>query len=194
MKILRYLVVIVATLFIFSGNVSADASNFEPTINMQPDITENQLQILLGYKGEEVMAINHYISWDSSYVTLLDVVPLENFTITKGNEVEDGVYRTINILGDSDYSFTDTNYALLIFEVTDKFKVGKKSDIIYYDYQAVGPNKNKLRHKGSVMTLQRDTNSEMLFLMGEIDNNLNVKLQIIVIMIALEHRDEVKMD
>lgn len=175
MKILRYLVIVVASLFIFSGNVNAAASNFEPTINMQPDITENQLQILLGYKGEEVMAINHSISWDSTYLTLLDVVPLENFTVTKGNEVEDGVYRTISILGDSDYSFTDTNYALLIFEVTDKFKVGKKSDVIYYDYQAVGPNKNKLRHKGLVMTLQRDTNSEMLFLMGDIDNNLKIK-------------------
>lgn len=175
MKILRYMVVIIGSLFIMMCGVSAASTNFEPTINMQPDITENQLQILLGYKGEEVMAINHTFSWDSRYVTLLDVIPLENFTITKGNEVEDGYYRTINILADSDYSFLDTNYALLIFEVTDKFKVGSKSDIIYYNYEAVGPVKDKFRHKGSVMTLQRDTNSEMLFLLGDIDNNFKMK-------------------
>lgn len=155
--------------------VSAGSSNFEPTIFMGSDITEDQVQILMGFKGEQAMALSHKISWDSEYLTFVDIYPLENFVVTKGKIVEDGRYRTIEIVSDSDYAFLDTNYALIIFSVTPKFKKGKNSDVIFYTYEGAAPDKTRMRHVGLVQTLQRTSASEMLYSLKPIDDDVRFK-------------------
>ena len=106
--------------------VFADSSNFEATINMEPEITENQINLVLGFRGEEVMAVSETITYDSTRISLLDVVAIDNFAVTLGEETIDGKWHTIKVLADSMYSFTDTNYAVAVFEVKDNFKNGKR--------------------------------------------------------------------
>ena len=169
MKYIRYII----TMFfcIMAVNVYAATSNFEPTINMEPDITENQISIIVGYKGENIMAVTQSLSYESDYLSLVDVTMMDNFVVTKGNEHKDASFQTLKILADSDYAFEDINYAVLTFEIKDKFKVGKSSKIFMYSYEAIGPNKDKYRHKGYEMTLRRDEVGQMAFLLKIIDSS-----------------------
>lgn len=169
MKYIRYFLTIFVCMI--AVNVYAATSNFEPTINMAPDITENQISVIVGYKGENIMALTQNISYEREYLTLVDVTTMDNFVVTKGNEQKDGNFQTIKLLADSDYAFEDINYAVLTFELKDKFKVGKSSKVFMYTYEAAGPNKDKYRHKGYEMTLRRDDVGEMAFLLKVIDSS-----------------------
>lgn len=175
--------------FIFGGTlVFADSSNFEATINMEPEITENQINLVLGFRGEEVMAISETITYDSSRITLLDVVAIDNFSVTLGEETIDGKWHTIKVLADSMYSFTDTNYAVAIFEVKDNFKKDKTNDLFLYNVEAVGPEKSKYRYRGDFLTLTRESVSEMYFKIEPINNNTKVNYflkQYLVIIVVI---------
>lgn len=168
--------------------VFADSSNFEATINMEPEITENQINLVLGFRGEEVMAVSETITYDSTRINLLDVVAIDNFAVTLGEETIDGKWRTIKVLADSMYSFTDTNYAVAVFEVKDNFKNGKSNDLFLYNVEAVGPEKSKYRYRGDYLTLTRESASEMYFKTEMINNNtkLNYFLkQYLVIIVVI---------
>lgn len=169
MKYIKYMVTMLFCMMAI--NVYAATSNFEPTINMEPDITENQISIIVGYKGENIMAVTQNISYERDYLSLVDVTMMDNFVVTKGNEKQESGFQTLKILADSDYAFEDVNYAVLTFEVKDKFKVGKSSKIFMYSYEAIGPNKDKYRHKGYEMTLRRDEVGQMAFLLSAIDSS-----------------------
>lgn len=169
MKYIRYIITVFFC--VVSMNVYAATSNFEPTINMEPDITENQISIIVGYKGENLMAVTQNISYEPDYLSLIDVTMMDNFIVTKGNEKKDSNFQTLKILADSDYAFEDINYAVLTFELKDKFKVGKSSKVFMYSYEAIGPNKDKYRHKGYEMTLRRDEAGLMAFLLKIIDSS-----------------------
>lgn len=169
MKYIRYFFTIFVCMI--AVNVYAATSNFEPTINMAPDITENQISVIVGYKGENIMALTQNIAYEREYLTLIDVTMMDNFVVTKGNEQQEGNFQTIKLLADSDYAFEDINYAVLTFELKDKFKVGKSSKVFMYTYEAAGPNKDKYRHKGYEMTLRRDDVGEMAFLLKAIDSS-----------------------
>lgn len=175
--------------FIFGGTlVFADSSNFEATINMEPEITENQINLVLGFRGEEVMAISETITYDSSRITLLDVVAIDNFSVTLGEETIDGKWHTIKVLADSMYSFTDTNYAVAVFEVKDNFKKDKTNDLFLYNVEAVGPEKSKYRYRGDFLTLTRESVSEMYFKIEPINNNTKVNYflkQYLVIIVVI---------
>lgn len=184
----RYLIFTVLC-FIFGGSlVFADSSNFEATINMEPEITENQINLVLGFRGEEVMAISETITYDSSRITLLDVVAIDNFSVTLGEETIDGKWHTIKVLADSMYSFTDTNYAVAVFEVKDNFKKDKTNDLFLYNVEAVGPEKSKYRYRGDFLTLTRESVSEMYFKIEPINNNTKVNYflkQYLVIIVVI---------
>lgn len=167
----KYLIFSIICFILGASLVFADSSNFEATINMEPEITENQINLVLGFRGEEVMAVSETITYDSSRITLLDVVAIDNFSVTLGEETIDGKWHTIKVLADSMYSFTDTNYAVAIFEVNNNFKKGKTNDMFLYNVEAVGPEKSKYRYRGDLLTLTRESASEMYFKIDTIDNS-----------------------
>lgn len=176
MKKLKYFLIAVLTFFVLEFNVMAVSSNFESTINMEPDITENRVNVVLGFTGEEVMIVNQTLSYDSSKLKLVEVLPMDNFEVTTSVEKEEGSkYQTLNILADSDYSFNASNYCIAVFEVKPSFKVKKKADVFLYNVEATGPSQEKYRTSGSIMTMNRDTASEMYFLVSNVDNFTNIK-------------------
>lgn len=175
MKKLKYLLIAVITFFVFEFNVLAVSSNFESTINMEPDITENKVNVVLGFTGEEVMIVKQTLSYDSSKLKLVEVLPMDNFEVTTSVEKKEGSkYQTLNILADSDYSFDASNYCIVVFEVKSDFKVKKKADVFLYNVEATGPSKDKYRTSGNIMTMNRESASEMYFLMSNISNSTNV--------------------
>lgn len=176
MKKLKYLIVAVLTFFVLEFNVLAVSSNFESTIDMEPDITENRVNVVLGFTGEEVMIVNQTLSYDSSKLKLVEVVPMDNFEVTTSIEKKEGSkYQTLKILADSDYSFNASNYCVAVFEVKSNFKVKNKADVFLYNVEATGPSKEKYRSIGSIMTMNRASKSEMNYLVAKVDNFTSTK-------------------
>lgn len=175
MKIIKYLFVVFISLLCFNTYVYAESSNFEPFVTMATDITENQIKVALGFDGEEIMTIKETLTYDSNKLTLVEVTALDNFTVTTSPEKKEGKYRTIEILADSDYSFNESNYAILVFEVKPAFKKKNKSEIFLYDYTASGPEKIKYRSKGLISTLNRVSISEMNFVLDNITDSTKTK-------------------
>lgn len=176
MKKLKYLLIAVLTFFVLEFNVMAVSSNFESTINMEPDITENRVNVVLGFTGEEVMIINQTLSYDSSKLKLVEVLPMDNFEVTTSVEKKEGSkYQTLKILADSNYSFNASNYCIAVFEVNPSFKVKKKADVFLYGVEATGPSQEKYRTSGNIMTMNRESLSEMYFLVSNIDNFTSTK-------------------
>lgn len=175
MKIKKYLFIIVSMLLCFNMNVFAESSKFEPFLTMPTDITENQVRVALGFAGEEIMTIKETLTYDSNKLTLVEVQALDNFNVTTSPEKKNGKYRTLEILADSDYSFNESNYAILVFEVKASFKKKNKSDIFLYDYTASGPDKIKYRSKGVISTLNRVSASEMNFVLDDITDSTKTK-------------------
>lgn len=174
MRFFKYIILSIVTFFTF--NLIALAAPFSITVNMEATITDNTLSIVVGFKDEEVQAISHYISYDAEMLSLIDVVSLENFTVTKSNEVEDGKYRTLKILADTDGSFYDTNYAVIIFELKDKFAVKESTHVFFYGYEAVGSDMVLMRNSGVDINLRRDTSSTMLYTSANIDNFTRIRI------------------
>lgn len=161
MKRIKMILVILISFFVSINPVLAETSKFEATINMEPEITENQINLVLGFRGEEVMAVKETITYDATRLTLLDIVPIDNFTVTKGNETIDGKWHTVKLVADSIYSFNDTNYAIAVFEVKDNFKVKKESDVFLYGVEGSGTAKIKYRYRGDYVLLTRESNTNM---------------------------------
>ncbi|MCH5167315.1 MAG: hypothetical protein J1F35_05420 [Erysipelotrichales bacterium] len=175
MKILRYLLTFMIFMFVLTFGVKADSAHFEPFVEMYTDITENQIRMTLGFSGEEIMTIKGTVSYDPSKLTLADVEELDNFTVTTSLEDDENGYRTFSILADSDYSFNESYYATLVFDVNPGFKNKKKSDIFFYDFTAGGPEKIKFRSSGFITTLNRISISEMNYVLNTIDKNTKTK-------------------
>lgn len=162
MKTIKFLIVILISIFSFNFNVLAASSKFDATVNLIPEISNDEVTIIIGYTGEEIMAVSNYISWDSNYLMLSSVGALEDYNVTNNNPVIDGKYNTIKVLGDSDYSYSDSNYAVVVFQMTDKFTVGQKTDVIFYNYEAAGIDIYKYKHKGYILKLERETRDKMV--------------------------------
>ncbi len=175
MKKLKYLFCMIITFLFGIYPVLAASSNFDTSISMDPYITENQVKLVLGFTGEEIMIVNQTLSYDSNYLKLVDVVAMDNFTITTSKEKSDGKYRTIEILADSDYSFNESNYCIVIFSVNSKFKTKKKSDIFLYNVESTGPNKEKYRVKGNIITMDRESTSVMNLIIEDIKDSTKIK-------------------
>lgn len=187
MKYIKYFIVAIFSFFIINSSVLAASSKFEITVNMQPDITENQVNVLVGFTGEDVMAVSHNFAYDSSKLTLVDIIPLDTFTITKGHETINGKWKSIPILADSNYSFTSTNYAVIVFEVNKGFKINNKADVFFYNAEAAGPDKSKYRSNGKLMVMDKESPSEMYFLTEEINDSTKIKYWILehIVLIVL---------
>ena len=174
-KAFKLLVVMLTTFCVFSINVMAGSSKFDPTINLLPEITNDQIVFVIGYTGEEIMAVSHKISWDSNYLSLVSVSQIPDFTVTSSNPLEDQEYRTISIVGDSDFSYLDTNYASVVFELTDKFVVGEKTEVIFYGYESAGLDVYKYKHRGYMLTLNRESRTKMVYFEKAIDDSIKTK-------------------
>lgn len=163
MRKLKYILLIMISFFIFNTTVLAESSAFTTMINMEPEIVDGKVNVLLGYMGEEVMVVDHYLSYDHTRLKLLEVVPFDNFKVDISDEKIDGKYSTFRVLADSDYSFKESNYAVAIFEVKDNFKNMNTADVFVYNVLAASPVKQLYRNTGNIATLIRNSANEMYF-------------------------------
>lgn len=171
----KYIILFVLIDFLCISTVLADSSKFEPILTMPGDITEDEVVVLLGFAGEDIMVINNKLTYDSRYLELVNVQALENFNVTVSDESTEGKWTTVNILGDSMYSFKETNYAIVTFKVLDKFKVNKKVDVFFYDYEAAGSEKYKYRSSGMLFEMQRETQSNMIYITKNCDTAMKIE-------------------
>lgn len=174
MKIIKRIILILMIVFIYNDTVFASA--FEPTINMDTEINDGYISIVLGFKGTEVMALTNNLVFDEKLLVLEDITALEDFVVTRGDNIQEKKYTSVKILADSDYAFLDTNYAVVTFKLTDNFKIKDKTRIFFENYEVTGLDKIKKRDKGFLLTVTRDSKSSVLFLMGDITDRTNLEL------------------
>lgn len=172
MKYIKYLFIFIISIFMVNMNVLAASSKFDPLIDVQTtDIIDNQIFIIIGYEGENVLALTQEVAFESKYLELDKISPLAGFDITKGVTKDEGSYSTVKILADSNKVYNDVKYAILTFNVKDAFKVGKTARVFLYNYDSIGPNKDKYRHKGYTVTVKRDSKGEVVFFTNAIDDS-----------------------
>lgn len=175
MKYLKYILVILCGFVLININVNAASSKFEPVLDLETEIIDDQLFIILGYRGESILALTQEIGYQNDYLELNQVTELSDFKITQSKAKYDGSYTMVKILADSDTVFDDVKFAILTFDLKDKFKVGSSTTIFLYNYDAVGPKKDKYRHKGYELEVKREASDEAMFLKRGIDENTKTK-------------------
>ena len=171
MKYLKYVLVILCGFVLININVNAASSKFEPILDLETEIIDDQLFVILGYRGESILALTQEIGYQNDYLELNQVTELSDFKITQSKAKYDGSYTMVKILADSDKVYDDVKFAILTFDLKDKFKVGSSTTIFLYNYDAVGPKKDKYRHKGYELEVKREASDEAMFLKRGIDEN-----------------------
>ncbi len=175
MKYLKYVLVILCGFVLININVNAASSKFEPILDLETEIIDDQLFVILGYRGESILALTQEIGYQNDYLELNQVTELSDFKITQSKAKYDGSYTMVKILADSDKVYDDVKFAILTFDLKDKFKVGSSTTIFLYNYDAVGPKKDKYRHKGYELEVKREASDEAMFLKRGIDENTKTK-------------------
>lgn len=175
MKSIRLMIFSIMSFFMFILSVHAEATNFAPMISMDPDIKDGQVNVVLGFTGEEAMIINHIFSYDASKLKMVSVSAMDNFNVEVTDEYIDEKYRTISILADSDYSFNEVEYCVVTFEVLPEFKRKRTADIFVYNFEGIGPKFNKSRNFGQIMTMVRESPQEMYYTLNDITDKTKIE-------------------
>ncbi len=175
MKYIKYFLLFFISLLILNVNVLAASSKFEPILDVETEIIDNQVFLIIGYEGEDVLALTQEIAYENKYLELVNIAPLGDFEITQGVKKDQGTYSTVKILADSNKVYNDVKYAILVFDIKEAFRVGKSATVFLYNYDSIGPNKDKYRHKGFEIEVKRDTATEAMFLKNPIDNMTKTK-------------------
>lgn len=175
MKYIKHCIFVMMMFILCSINVFAASSRFEPIVDLETEIIDNQVFIIIGYDGEDILALTQEIAFENKYLELDSITPLGGFEITKGVKRDEGTYSTVKMLADSNKVYNDVKYAILAFNTTDAFKVGKSATVFLYNYDSIGPNKDKYRHKGYEITVKRAAQDEAMFLKNPIDDSTKNK-------------------
>lgn len=141
----KLITILISIFFLFGISMQVEAGEFTPTINIERTIIDNNIYVMLGYKGENVLALSQSLSYDEDMLSLVAITPLENFSLTKSKEYAKEELKKVNILVDSNISYTDIDFVILTFSLTPKFQVGKQAKLFFQEYEAAGPEKKLLK-------------------------------------------------
>lgn len=177
MRYIKLFMIFIVSLLLVNTNVYAASSKFEPLISLEEEIIDDQVFVIVGYEGENVLALTQEISYENKYLDFVSVSPLADFDVTKGIKKDEGTFSTVKILADSSNKvYNDVKYAILVFNVKDAFKVGKSTTVFLYNYDSIGPNKDKYRHRGFEISIKRSGKNEVMFLKNLIDDSTKTRL------------------
>ena len=120
-KVLAFLI-----LCFISFNMNVFASEFDIKILLENEISDdNTISIVLGYTGKNIMAIQNSVSYDDTMLELMAVSPLSDFVVTKSELYSSKNYTSFDLVADTNNTYVDMNYAVLTFQIKEKFVKGK---------------------------------------------------------------------
>ncbi len=168
MRFLRYYIFLIGV-FLF-GVLRVNAASITPRINMDQTIQDGYLTIVLGFKDQEVISINHDMQYDTDKLKLIDITGLEEFQIEEKPISSEKSTQTVSISVTNSTSYYDTNYAVITFEVTDDFEPEDTARIFFKNYVATSSDGINFYNQGKIMTLIRDNANTMEYLLEDITN------------------------
>lgn len=172
---MKKILILIVSLFISITNVFAASSKFEPTITTDSEIKNNEITILIGYKGENVSDISNYIGYNKEMLTLIKIDGVEEFKVDMTDENISNRYKTFKVIAKNENIYNDANYVSLTFKLTDKFNNNKRADIYFYTYNASSDADYKFRHDGVHLSLKRDSSDYMNYVLEPIDKMSKIK-------------------
>lgn len=171
-KVLAFLI-----LCFISFNMNVFASEFDTKILLENEISDdNTISIVLGYTGKNIMAIQNSVSYDDSMLELMAVSPLSDFVVTKSELYSSKNYTSFDLVADTNNTYVDMNYAVLTFQIKEKFVKGKYTKIFFYSYLSAGPYKDKYRNSGYYLDIKNDGGRYISYVRYTINKNTRLKI------------------
>ena len=177
MKNKVYKVLAFFVLCLVSFNMNVFASEFDTKILLENEISDdNTISIVLGYTGKNIMAIQNSVSFDDSMLELMAVSPLSDFVVTKSELYASRNYTSFDLVADTNNTYVDMNYAVLTFQIKDKFAKGKFTKIFFYSYLSAGPYKDKYRNSGYYLDIKNDGGRYISYVRYTINKGTKLKI------------------
>lgn len=165
-KIKILLLVLVSVLTV---NVYATSSRFEGVVSANSKIIDNQMQIILSFKGEEVNDIKLKISYENKYLKYEGASFMEGYFINSEELVNDTKWNTVDLNVISNDFSSGASFAVLTFDILKPLK--NYTSIFFYDYEAKGTEKYTYVDNGNLLKVKEE-NNEILSIVKKIDKNV----------------------
>ena len=191
MKKLLYVITILL-ISITTINVSAlRTSRYEPTFEADTKITNGQIAIYFGWRGEDANKTTYKIEFDTNMLTLQDVVPIDDFKVKYHEEEKNGSKAIYSFTFESPTTYNEKLFGAIVFVTKDGFNVGKQSEFKVYEIYSYAEDGSKYRNEGYYINLKRESKAEMLAIRTDIetrtkvDRSINFIIPFVVIAIVL---------
>ena len=115
----------------FISNVYALDNQYEVLYKMENELKDNTFTIQLGLREASTMVVMNNILYNQEKLEFVSIDGNDYFTVTKGKEFTNGVFKSFKILADSEYGFQKVYYANLTFKIKDDFKPGERTEIYF---------------------------------------------------------------
>ena len=191
MKKIVYIITILL-LSTISLNVNAlRTSRYEPTFEADTEITDNQLALYFGWRGEEANKTTFKLEFDTSMIELRDVVAFDDFKVVYREESKNGNYKIYSFSFEADTVYPEKLFGGMVFTTTNKFNVGSSSELKVSDIFSYSTDGSKYRNEGYYINFKRESKKEMLAIRkdnetGEkITRSINYIIPVIIVIIII---------
>jgi hypothetical protein len=127
----KLLLIITLIFTFFISNVYASDVQYEVLYKMENELKDNTFTIQLGLREESTMAVMSSVVYNQEKLEFVSIEGNDYFTVTKGKDLTNGVFKSFKILADSDYGFQKVYYANLTFRIKEDFKPGERTEIYF---------------------------------------------------------------
>ena len=132
----KLLLIITLIFTFFISNVYASDVQYEVLYKMDNELKDNTFTIQLGLREASTMVVTNSIMYNQDKLEFVSIEGNDYFTVTKGKELTNGVFKSFKILADSEYGFQKVYYANLTFRIKENFKQGERTEIYFSNNKA----------------------------------------------------------
>lgn len=127
----KLLLIITLIFTFFISNVYASDVQYEVLYKMDNELKDNTFTIQLGLREASTMVVYNSITYNQEKLEFVSIEGNDYFTVTKGKDLTNGVFKSFKILADSEYGFQKVYYANLTFRIKENFKQGERTEIYF---------------------------------------------------------------
>ena len=188
--LLAFIIIVIS---IFIPKVYAD--QFEVLFKMDHELKDDTFTIQLGLREASTMAVMSNVVYNKDKLEFVSIDANEYFTVTKSNDMDDGVFKSFKVLADSDYGFQKVYYANVTFRIRDGLKKGERTDIYFNNNQVATADEIIKTSPSMVYTLYYNKDGTVDYVVSErnfmttlnvyITNNWKLVLIILFVLVGL---------
>ena len=178
MNRIKYFIVLIISLILLIPNVYAD-NEVTFTYEQQNIVSEDNdlvgVELTLILNGNDVVAIQHDMEFDSEKLELKEITANGSFNLTYGEVKKHGKKSSTTIVVDGDYAYTTAPYIKIYFEFTDKFLASSTALVRFSNVKAAGLGEKIININSKELSLTSNGNNMLSVTSREIDNEATIK-------------------